>query len=108
MAWFQNSSARGQKSSISLISLVTAGLFHHAEIQEILTGTLKKVLFVEEISPQGLKPHSYRWDYARAKASILQNKPYPPKNLKHTVSKIKASIGHNVNLCRDDLTKCSV
>jgi hypothetical protein len=53
-----------------------------------------------ETFPQGLKPHSYYWDYAMTKARILQNKAVP--------SKIKASIGHNVGVCRDDLTRSSV
>jgi hypothetical protein len=100
MAWFRSSSARGQKSALVLNSLVTAGHFHHAGIQEILGGTCEKVLFVKETFPQGLKPHSYHWDYAWAKTRILQNKAVP--------SEIKASIDHNVDLCRDDLTKSPV
>jgi hypothetical protein len=88
------------KSALVLNSLVTAGHFHHAGIQEILGGPVKKVLFVKETFPQGLKPHSYHWDYAGAQARILQNKAVP--------SKIKASIGHNVGVCRDDLTRSSV
>jgi len=78
MAWFRSSSAR-DKERLSFKFTRYAGHFHHAGIQEILGGPVKKVLFVKETFLRAQAPFISLGLCRGFKPASFKIKPYPPK-----------------------------